>query len=126
MNRRSRESHAADVVCCPAMDLIRTTLLTGLLALTGCGLPETPHAVGALGDETCLQCHRDGDHGATSIDHPGRRHCVSCHEVRDWRPVPHSLEPGDCVSCHGEGLAGAPKTSHPDRVDCVRCHASSR
>jgi hypothetical protein len=117
--------------CGPLMSrLLRAVIATGLIATgliasLGCGLPDTPHAVGALADDSCLQCHQDGDYGATSIDHPNRRHCVSCHDVLDWRPVPHSLDMDDCVSCHERGEAGAPTTSHPNRPDCARCHASS-
>jgi len=91
----------------------------------GCGIAETPHDVGALSDDSCLQCHQDGEYGARSIDHPDRRHCVSCHQVGDLRLVPHSLSMSDCLSCHEAGTAGAPATSHPDRPECVRCHASS-
>jgi len=92
---------------------------------SGCGISATPHAVGALADDACLQCHRGGEYGAASIDHADRRHCVSCHEVRDLRLVPHSLALSDCLSCHEQGASGAPATSHPDRVDCARCHASA-
>jgi hypothetical protein len=92
----------------------------------GCGMQDTPHAVGALSDDSCLQCHQDGEYGARAIDHPDRRHCVSCHEVGDLRLVPHDLSMSDCLSCHEQGTAGAPATSHPDRLDCVRCHASSQ
>jgi hypothetical protein len=105
--------------------LARALLAMSMITALGCGMPDTPHAVGALADESCLQCHRDGDYGAMSIDHPERRHCVSCHEVLDWRPVPHSLEMADCVSCHELGAGGALTTTHPDRPDCARCHASA-
>jgi hypothetical protein len=105
--------------------LARALLAMSMITALGCGMPDTPHAVGALADESCLQCHRDGDYGAMSIDHPERRHCVSCHEVLDWRPVPHSLEMTDCVSCHEQGAGGALTTTHPDRPDCARCHASA-
>lgn len=104
--------------------LARAVIAIGVVTCVGCGLQET-HPVGALGDDSCLACHRDGEYGASSIDHPDRRHCVSCHEVSDWRPVPHSLELTDCLSCHEQGMAGAPETDHPDRPDCARCHASS-
>ncbi len=96
-----------------------------VILFCGCGIPETPHVVGALADDACLQCHRDGEYEAASIDHPDRRHCVSCHEVRDLRLVPHSLDDSDCLSCHEQGMFGAPVTPHPERPDCVRCHASS-
>lgn len=125
---RSRQ-HRSIAKCAPLMAclacLVRATMATAVIASLGCGSLETTHAVGALGDDSCLQCHRDGDHGAPSIDHPDRRHCVSCHEVLDWRPVPHSLETDDCLFCHEQGVAGGPPTSHPDRADCMRCHASS-
>jgi hypothetical protein len=98
----------------------------GLLFLSACDIPETPHAVGAVSDGSCNECHQDGNYGAKAIDHPNRRHCVSCHEVSEYRPVPHSLEMSDCVGCHAQGAAGAPKTSHPDRPNCGRCHASSK
>ena len=104
--------------------LARTPAVALIGLCCGCGVPETPHAVGALADDSCLQCHREGAYGAPAIDHASRRHCVSCHAARDFRPVPHSLTWSDCLSCHEQGTSGAPATSHPDRPDCVRCHAS--
>ena len=95
------------------VSLATTTAVAFVGLCCDCGVPKTPHAVGALSDDSCLQCHRDGAYGAASIDHADRRHCVSCHEARDFRPVPHSLTLSDCLSCHERGTSGAPATSHP-------------
>lgn len=101
-------------------------VLPALAALGGCAIAETPHAVGAVSDGSCNECHREGAYGAKAIDHPERRHCVSCHEVSDYRPVPHSLEMSNCVACHTTSAGAGPATSHPDRPHCARCHASSK
>lgn len=101
--------------------------IAGLICLlVGCGIADTPHTVGAVSDDSCNECHREGEYGAKAIDHPDREHCVSCHQVIDYRPAPHSFELSNCVDCHAEGAADAPKTSHPDRPNCERCHASSK
>ncbi len=105
--------------------LSSVTAAAALIGLCGCGMPATGHAVGALADDSCLQCHRDGEYGAASIDHADRRDCVSCHEVLDFQPVPHRLDWSDCLACHGRSGSTVTVTSHPDRSDCVRCHASS-
>ena len=100
--------------------------VAGAVALyCGCGLPETPHAVGAVADDSCLQCHRHGDYDAGVLDHPDRSHCVSCHQVSDFRPIPHSLALSNCLSCHELAGGRAPVTSHPERPECARCHASA-
>jgi hypothetical protein len=122
---RSRH-HPSIARCGPLMvRLVRAAIATAVIASLGCGSLETTHTVGALGDYSCLQCHRNGDYGAPSIDHSDRRHCVSCHEVFDWRPVPHSLDTADCLFCHERAGAGGTATYHLDRDDCTRCHARS-
>jgi hypothetical protein len=94
--------------------------------LCGCGSPDTPHAVGAVSDASCNQCHGDGDYGAPAVDHSDRRHCISCHQVSEYRPVPHTLEMPDCLGCHEQGAGSAPVMTHPDYgAGCRRCHASS-
>ena len=130
----SKRGSAFSIVCRLCETILRenvTRFLVVLFAasallLSACEIPETPHAVGAISDNSCNECHRDGNYGAKAIDHPDRRHCVSCHDVSEYRPVPHSLETTKCIGCHAQGGGSIPKSSHADRSDCGRCHASSK
>jgi hypothetical protein len=97
----------------------------GVLLLSACEIPQTPHTVGSVTDDCCLQCHRNGDYEAPRVSHPDWSHCVSCHEAPDYRPVPHTMDVPDCLTCHGPGVDVAPNVSHPGRPDCASCHNSA-
>jgi hypothetical protein len=97
----------------------------GVMSLSACEIPPTPHAVGSVTDDSCLECHRNGDYEAPRVSHPDWSHCVSCHGAPDYRPVPHAMDVPDCLTCHAEGIGAAPAVSHPGRPDCASCHKNA-